>query len=42
MAREKFAIGTPMRLAIELINALALRRSDVIRSRTATHLPRPT
>jgi site-specific recombinase XerD len=31
LAREKFAIGTPMRLAIEAINALAFRRSDVIR-----------
>jgi hypothetical protein len=30
-AREKFPIGTEMRLAIELINALALRRSDAIR-----------
>jgi len=29
-AREKFPIGTQMRLAIELMNALALRRSDLI------------
>jgi integrase len=30
-AREKFEIGTKMRLAIEMMNALAFRRSDVIR-----------
>jgi len=30
-AREKFPVGTKMRLAIELINALAFRRSDAIR-----------
>jgi len=31
MAREKFEIGTEMRLAIEMINALAFRRSDAVR-----------
>ena len=30
-AREKFPIGTEMRLAIEMINTLAFRRSDAIR-----------
>jgi site-specific recombinase XerD len=30
-ARERFPVGTEMRLAIEMINALAFRRSDVIR-----------
>ncbi|MCA1390765.1 tyrosine-type recombinase/integrase [Bradyrhizobium sp. IC3123] len=30
-ARQKFPVGTKMRLAIEMINALAFRRSDVIR-----------
>jgi site-specific recombinase XerD len=30
-ARDKFPVGTKMRLAIELINTLALRRSDAIR-----------
>ena len=30
-AREKFPVGTKMRLAIEMINTLAFRRSDVIR-----------
>jgi site-specific recombinase XerD len=30
-AREKFPVGTKMRLAIEMINALAFRRSDAIR-----------
>ena len=30
-AREKFPIGSKMRLAIEMINALAFRRSDLIR-----------
>lgn len=30
-AREKFPVGSKMRLAIELINTLAFRRSDVIR-----------
>jgi site-specific recombinase XerD len=31
MAREKFPVGTEMRLAIEMINTLAFRRSDAIR-----------
>jgi site-specific recombinase XerD len=31
LAREKFPVGTKMRLTVEMINALALRRSDVIR-----------
>jgi integrase/recombinase XerD len=30
-ARDKFPVGTKMRLAIEMINALAFRRSDSIR-----------